>query len=139
MIIVSAYIALVCAGCTPSLQTGLPNSTHSIVIPIAKRSRRSRAWSICRRKYGKKLSGVTMKKGNKFICHYRKSRAQIRANCRKRYGKRFIKLLKTRKGYACSYNPSRKQFVRLCKRKYGRQYLRVTRKKGQKHLHLPPE
>ena len=131
MILLSAFITLICAGCTPAIQTVPQISAHTLIIPVAKRSRRSRAWSICRRKYGKKLTGVTMKKGNRFICHFRKTKSQIRASCRRKYGKRFIKLLKTRKGYACSYRSTRKQFMQLCKRKYGRRYLRVIRKKGR--------
>ncbi len=131
MILLSAYITLVCAGCTPIIQTMPQISSHALTIPIAKRSRRSRAWALCRRKYSRKLTGVTMKKGNRFICHYRKTKSQIRASCRKKYGKRFIKLLKTRKGYACSFNTTRRQFRKLCKRKYGRRYLRVIRKKGR--------
>ncbi|MCP4933781.1 MAG: hypothetical protein GY927_06135 [bacterium] len=131
MILLSAFITLVCAGCTPAIQSSPQISSHALIIPVAKRSRRSRAWSICRRKHGRKLTGVTMKKGNRFICHYRKTKSWMRASCRRKYGKRFIKLLKTRKGYACSFNSTRKQFVRLCKRKYGRRYLRVIRKKSK--------
>lgn len=56
-------------------------------------------------------------------------RRRVRASCRKKYGKRFLRAEKRNGGWTCwyrkSYKKRRAEARRICRRKYGRRLVRV--------------
>ena len=102
----------------------------------------------CKKQYGSLTFAVNIKSVEKFQCNcpknyrwnskqtacYKPSQKQLRkeavAGCRKKYGSRFIKLVRQKNGtYLCNYKYSRKQMIAMamkeCRKRFGKKAKRV--------------